>query len=204
MFLKIDINGTGFANFHTSRIPFTQMESNMSEHKQNLRTTVRAGTQVFSFNKKVLLRAGVIALTLCLSGCDSLITKHVEWETIEPQSYPVLNAVGYAPINAQIGLSPTAKRLMAIKASKLDAYRELAEQVYGQKVDGEQELSNLILTNNQLKSSVEGVIRGARVVKSYPVGDDTYATELELDMQVVHNLYLTTAQPKRIRKVSYY
>jgi hypothetical protein len=107
-------------------------------------------------------------------------------------------------VSAQAGSDESSKRLMAIKASKLDAYRELAEQVYGQKVDGEQALANLVLTNNELRSSVEGVIRGARVVKSYPVGDDTYATELELDMQVVRNIYLSTAQPKRIRKVSYY
>lgn len=157
-----------------------------------------------SLNSKLLLKAGFIALSLSLAACDSLITKHVEWETIEPEEYPVLNAVGYAPINAQIGVNVSSKRLMAIKASKLDAYRELAEQVYGQKVDGEQELANLILTNNRLKSNVEGVIRGARVVKTYPVGEDTYATELELDMQTVHNIYLSTAQPKRIRKISYY
>jgi hypothetical protein len=152
----------------------------------------------------LILRLSFIALTLSLAACGSLVTKHVEWETIEPDQYPVLSAVGYAPVSAQAGSDESSKRLMAIKASKLDAYRELAEQVYGQKVDGEQALANLVLTNNELRSSVEGVIRGARVVKSYPVGDDTYATELELDMQVVRNIYLSTAQPKRIRKVSYY
>jgi hypothetical protein len=146
----------------------------------------------------------VLGLSLSLSGCQSLFTKHVEWETIEPENYPVLNAVGYAPIDAQLGLDVSSKRLQAMKASKLDAYRELAEQVYGQKVDGQQSLANLVLTNNQLQTSVEGVIRGARVIKTYPVGDDTYATELELDMAVVYDLYLSTAKPKKIRKVSYY
>lgn len=158
----------------------------------------------YKISRKALFRAGFIALTLSLAGCDSLLTKHVEWETIEPESYPVLNAVGYAPIQAQIGLDASSKRLMAIKASKLDAYRELAEQVYGQKVDGEQELANLVLANNQLKATVEGVIRGARVIKSYPVGDDTYATELELDMSKVHDIYLSTTKPRKIRKVTYY
>nr|WP_136250090.1 LPP20 family lipoprotein [Ningiella ruwaisensis] len=133
-----------------------------------------------------------------------MIAKHVEWETIQPETYPVLSAVGYAPIQSQLGNTESSKRLQAIKASKLDAYRELAEQVYGQKIDGEQSLANMILSDNQLKASVEGVIRGARVVKSYPVGDDTYATELELDMAVVHDLYLTTAKPKRVKNVTYY
>ena len=155
--------------------------------------------------KKCLLQcACTIFLTVSASGCGSMIAKHVEWETIQPERYPVLNAVGYAPIDAQLGLNASSKRIQAMKASKLDAYRELAEQVYGQKVDGEQSLANMVLTNNELKSTVEGVIRGARVVKSYPVGDDTYATELELDMAVVYDLYLSTAKPRKVRDVSYY
>ena len=148
--------------------------------------------------------ASCLTATTVLSGCDSLYSKHVEWEVIEPDTYPVLSAVGYAPINAQLGNDESSKEIQAIKASKLDAYRELAEQVYGQKVDGDQSLSNMVLVNNELKSSVEGVIRGARVVRSYPVGEDTYATELELDMAKVYDIYLSTAKPKKIRKVSYY
>ena len=146
---------------------------------------------MLKINKTRAALTTVIAITcLGLSGCSSLFTKHVEWETIEPESYPVLSAVGYAPIDAQLGRDDSTKTLMAIKASKLDAYRELAEQVFGQKVDGEQELANLVLTNNQLKSS--------------PVGEDTYATELELDMSRVYDIYLSTAKPKKIRKVTYY
>jgi hypothetical protein len=171
---------------------------------QTKEVSMNARPRAYFMSRKTFLRVGFLALTLSLSACDSLLTKHVEWETIEPESYPVLNAVGYAPITAQIGLDPSSKRLMAIKASKLDAYRELAEQVYGQKVDGQQALANLVLTDNQLKTSVEGVIRGARVIKTYPVGDDTYATELELDMGKVHDIYLSMAKPKKIRKVTYY
>lgn len=146
----------------------------------------------------VLLTAGLG------SGCTSLFDKHVEWETVEPASYPVLKAVGYAPVNAQSGATDTERTLMAMRASKLDAYRELTEQVYGQRISGEQSVANMVVANSQLKSSVEGVIRGAKVVKAYPVGEDTYVTELELDMQRVYDIYLTTAKPKRVRDVTYY
>ncbi|MDU0355747.1 LPP20 family lipoprotein [Paraglaciecola aquimarina] len=141
---------------------------------------------------------------ILVSGCTSMFSKHVEWETIEPETFPVISAVGYAPISIQNGDSESSKMLMALKASKLDAYRELAEQVYGQKVDGEQSLSSLVINNTQLETSVRGVIRGARVVKSYPVGDDTYATELELDLKLVNDIYLSTARPKKVKKVHYY
>ena len=143
-------------------------------------------------------------LSLCLTGCSSLISKHVEWETVAPETYPVISAVGYAPISDQRGASESSRMLMALKASKLDAYRELTEQVYGQKVDSGQSLASLIIQNTRLDSSVQGVIRGAKVVKSYPVGNDTYATELELDFKLVNDIYLSTARPKRVKKVNYY
>ena len=146
----------------------------------------------------------VMCVTILMSGCTSLFSKHVEWETIEPERYPTIRAVGYAPISVQQGNDDTTRMLMAIKASKLEAYRELAEQVYGQRVDGDQSLQSLIVTNTQLQSSVEGVIRGARVVKSYAVGENTYATELELNLEDVYDIYLSTARPKRIKDVSYY
>lgn len=36
-----------------------------------------------------------------------------------------------------------------------------------------------------MEASVSGTIRGARVVQTYPVNDDVYATELELDFKRV-------------------
>ncbi|PKH00992.1 flagellar biosynthesis protein FlgP [Paraglaciecola sp. MB-3u-78] len=143
-------------------------------------------------------------LSICLTGCSGLFNKHVEWETVAPETYPVISAVGYAPISDQKGVSESSRMLMALKASKLDAYRELTEQVYGQKIDSGQSLESLIIQNTRLDSSVQGVIRGAKVVKSYPVGDDTYATELELDFKLVNDIYLSTARPKRVKKVNYY
>ncbi|WJG10543.1 LPP20 family lipoprotein [Aliiglaciecola sp. LCG003] len=145
---------------------------------------------------------GVTVLTV--SACQNVFDKQLEWETIEPDTYPVIRSIGYAPINAQQGENRSSKMLMALKASKLDAYRELTEQVYGQKIDGNQSLANLVVTDTKLKSTVQGVIRGARVVKSYPVGEDSYATELELDFALVHDIYLSTAKPKQVKKVRYY
>ncbi|WP_338293923.1 LPP20 family lipoprotein [Planctobacterium marinum] len=162
-----------------------------------------------NFNSKVdkLLVVGFV--TLGLSGCKSLEAmyysdKQVEWEYVQPEQHPVLTAVGYAPISAQMGNTDSAKMLMAIKASKLDAYKELAEQVYGQRIDTQQSLANLVLKDNDLKASVEGVIRGAQVVKTYPVGEDVYATELSLDFQKVYDIYLSTARPRKIKEITYY
>ncbi|WP_438823571.1 LPP20 family lipoprotein [Alteromonas sp. S005] len=145
----------------------------------------------------------MFSLAISLSSCG-IIDKHVEWETVEPETYPVLKAVGYAPISSQNGESDSMKLIMAMKASKLDAYRELTEQVYGQKIEGRQSVSGLIVDSETLRASVEGVIRGAEVVKTYPVGDDTYVTELSLDMKQVYDIYLSTAKPRRVKDVKYY
>ena len=154
-------------------------------------------------NSRLLLRSSMFGLAISLSGCG-IIDKHVEWETVEPETYPVLKAVGYAPISSQNGESDSMKLIMAMKASKLDAYRELTEQVYGQKIEGSQSVSGLIVDSETLRASVEGVIRGAEVVKTYPVGDDTYVTELSLNMQQVYDIYLSTAKPRRVKDVKYY
>ena len=138
-------------------------------------------------HSKLLLRSSIFGLAISLSGCG-IIDKHVEWETVEPETYPVLKAVGYAPISAQLSNDKQQKMLQAMKASKLDAYKELTEMVYGQKIDANNQLQDMVLTNEHLSASVKGVINGARVVKTYAV-DDVYVTELELDFEQVYYLY---------------
>lgn len=148
----------------------------------------------------------VILLTLSLglvTGCSSIYDKHVSWQSVEPESFPVIHAVGYAPISLQKSEHETQRMLMAIKASKLAAYAELAEQVYGQQVSNKLSMADLLVENNQLSASVQGVIRGAKVVKSYAVGD-TYTTEMTLDFKDVYDIYLATVRDKEIKEVQYY
>jgi len=145
----------------------------------------------------------LLSIAILLSGCSSMLDKHVVWEYEEPKNFPVLRAVGYAPIASQPGESKDIRNIMAMKASKLEAYRELAEQVYGHQVKGKSSLSNLVATDDQLRARVQGVIRGAKIVKSYPVGT-TYATELGLDMRLVHELYQMNTRSRNIKKVNYY
>lgn len=145
----------------------------------------------------------LIFVALVMSGCSSLLEKHVIWEYEKPEQFPVLKAIGYAPISSQRGNDEPIRQIMAMRASKLDAYRELAEQVYGYQIKGKSEVNNLIAGDDQMRARVEGVIRGARVIKSYPVGD-TYATELELDMKLVYDLYRINTRPRKIKKVEYY
>jgi hypothetical protein len=149
--------------------------------------------------KKAIL---LISLIL-LSACSHFVDKEVVYETVPPETFPVLKAVGFAPLAEQSGDSPEQRMLQAMKASKLEAYRELAEQVYGQKIDYKVTMQQALLGNDQLKASLQGVIRGARVVKTYPVGE-FYATEMELDFRLVYDLYQNAQPVRRIQSVKYY
>ncbi len=141
--------------------------------------------------------------TLFLTSCSNIYDKHVQWQPVKPESFPVLTAIGYAPISLQKSEHKTQRMLMAINASKIAAYAELAEQVYGQQINENTTVANLLIEDQKMSASVRGIIRGAKVVKSYPVGD-TYTTELRLDFKDVYNLYLATSSQKEIKKVQYY
>jgi len=140
---------------------------------------------------------------LTLTGCANMFNKHVDYKYIAPDNYPTIKAIGYAPISLQKGANKSQKQLMAIKASKLEAYRELTEQVYGQKVTASTTVANSIAQDDSLQSKVQGIIKGAQVIKTYAV-DDVYITELELNMKRVHDLYIGEVRPREVRKVTYY
>ena len=110
-----------------------------------------------------------------------------------------LTATGYAVISVQNHNTPAQQRLMAIRAAKLDAYRSLAEQVYGLRLDATATVADMVVQNDTFRSKVEGVIYGATLVSITPSGDDTYETTLTLDKSTVQDLrmlYLTQLTAK--------
>jgi hypothetical protein len=99
-----------------------------------------------------------------------------------------LVATGYAVISIQNHRNPAQQRLLAIRASKLDAYRALTEQVYGQQLDASTTVADMTVMSDTFRARVEGVIYGAVLVSITPVGDDTYETTMSLDRNVVNDL----------------
>ena len=151
----------------------------------------------------VISRSLSLAVLIALSGCSSVELFSAERKAAEKSAahakvtspyQPVvekretLTATGYAVISVQQNKNPAQQRLMAIRASKLDAYRALTEQVYGQQIDANSTVADLIMTNDTFRAKVEGLIYGARLVSITPVGDDTYETTLSLDRDVVHEM----------------
>ena len=139
-----------------------------------------------------LFSLSVLALSALLAGCESIPLNVPKSDTsmITPlvEKRETLVATGYAVIGVQNHKNPAQQRLMAIRASKLDAYRALTEQVYGQQLDASTTVADMTIMSDTFRAKVEGVIYGAVLVSITPVGDDTYETTLSLDQQVVRDL----------------
>jgi len=104
-------------------------------------------------------------------------------------NFPTLSATGYAVVSSQPGQSIEQKRLMAIRAARMSAMRDLAEQIHGLKVDSNTTVIDLMVQNDTFRGVVSGVIRGARTVRINPTGQDTYETVLEIDQDMVAYLF---------------
>ena len=65
----------------------------------------------------------IVVSLLWLGGCSQHGVTRYQVE--EPERFPILRAIGYAVVDVQPGPSQGEKMLQAIRASKLDAYREL-------------------------------------------------------------------------------
>jgi hypothetical protein len=144
------------------------------------------------------LTASLLTLA-AMAGCDT--TPLSTTSTLQANAMPnasmitpmvekreTLVATGYAVISVQNHKNPAQQRLLAIRASKLDAYRSLTEQVYGQQLDATTSVADMTVMSDTFRAKVEGVIYGAVLVSIAPVGEDTYETTLSLDQQVVRDL----------------
>ncbi len=109
-------------------------------------------------------------------------------------------ATGYAVISMQNHKNASQQRLLAIRASKLDAYRTLTEQVYGQYLDASTTISDMTVMSDTFRAKVEGGIYGAKLVSITPVGEDTYETTLSLDGTVVRDLRALYLQQMAARR----
>ena len=153
-----------------------------------------------------------LASALLFSGCaitppppmqaklDDASSTSANMITPMTEKRETLVATGYAVISIQNHRNPSQQRLLAIRASKLDAYRALTEQVYGQQLDANTTVADMTVMSDTFRARVEGVIFGAVLVSITPVGDDTYETTLSLDRYVVNDLralYIAQLNSKR-------
>jgi hypothetical protein len=96
-----------------------------------------------------------------------------------------LKGVGFSQIAGQPGKTVNEKRLMAIRAARMDALRDLTEQIHGIRLSATTSVRDAVVTDDRLAAVVEGTLRGARTVRVTPKGSDSYEVEMQIDRDTV-------------------
>lgn len=107
-----------------------------------------------------------------------------------------LKGMGFAQIAGQPGKTTNEKRLMAIRAARMDALRDLTEQVHGIRINASTTISQAVVRDDSLSAVVQGTLRGARTVRVTPKGSDSYEVEMALDRETV--AYIVRALKGRV------
>lgn len=119
-------------------------------------------------------------------------------QKVDPVAPMILRVVGYGATNTKAkNQTKTQRRLMAIRASRLDAYRAMAERVYGTKITGSSTVRDLVVQNDSFRTYVDTFIHGSRVVSTDVLADGSVETVLEMVIDTGFRNCLTTENNMR-------
>ncbi|NMT62163.1 LPP20 family lipoprotein [Marinobacter orientalis] len=93
----------------------------------------------------------------------------------------------------------TRKRLLARRASQLDAYRNLAERVYGTVIYGSSTVNDFALQNDMFRTYVDSYIRGAKMVAVNEHSDGVVETVMELKLEPRFRACVSRVSDREVR-----
>jgi hypothetical protein len=165
------------------------------------------------YKKIALLSAGVLIFTGCCkrlelvdcsSGCVSQnvkVTKSMQQPSTmtnrvnivkkvkKPQRYITLEARGVGVVPCEGTCSKAQAIAMARRAAILDAYKALAEKIYGIRINGRDSVKNMALVNSSIRAYVDGVIRGATITEeSFKEGIYSVVMSVKLDKRKFNSI----------------
>ena len=126
----------------------------------------------------------IVLASLLLSGCAATMDS----AGLSSSSSAPVRGIGYATVSNQPGRTPAQKQLMAIRASRLMAMRDLAEKIHGMNIDAYSSLAETTMLADSTRATVQGLVRGARVVSITPTRSNVYETVLEVDPSEVSSM----------------
>ncbi|MDD5534086.1 MAG: hypothetical protein PHC52_14940 [Syntrophales bacterium] len=127
-----------------------------------------------------LFAAGILWVGQGFSQSADLIEQigtsgNVNWST------GIIEATGIgAPPERYYG-KPQA-RPMALRTAQVDAYRNLLELVKGVRVDATTEVRDFTTSSDVIRTQVEGMVRGAQVIKRDYMSDGTVEVTIRMNM----------------------
>lgn len=121
--------------------------------------------------KKVLLFIFMLTLIMGMSVCSAA----VDWNS------NTISAVGTGVV-PDYATSPGQGQALARRAAVVDAYRNLAEIIYGTQVENNTTIEQLAVKKDTVKTSVSGLIRNARITDEEKMDNGTYQVTMTIQV----------------------
>jgi hypothetical protein len=154
-------------------------------------------------NVKRLLVVASVAITLMFFTTGSW---GEEWQNLVQQigdsgsvnwTEGVIQATGIGAPPEEFYGKPQA-RPMALRAAQLDAYRKLLEVTRGVRVDSQTLVENYTVKSDVIRTQVEGMVKGAQVVKKEYLSDGSVEVTLQMSL---HGGFAQLILPSEIQQV---
>ncbi|TVP60486.1 MAG: hypothetical protein EA349_01255 [Halomonadaceae bacterium] len=146
--------------------------------------------------------AVLVLAMLILSGCQVDYSHPGNERVIQelPPQPIVVRASGFGTVpEAEAEAPSTQARLLARRASQLDALRNLTERVYGTGIYGETRVSDYAVQGDYYRAYVDGYIRGARVESVIEHEDGVVETTLHLKLEPGFQACVANILPEHAR-----
>jgi TolB-like protein len=135
-----------------------------------------------------------------LSSADVEVRRSRELDELAGSDIPGLNSpqvqtrmfraagVGFSPAKFK---NPARARLMAFRAAKGDAMRNLVEEIRGSRISSDTTIADLVTQNDSIRLQLDATLRGARIIRrdDKPDGSVEVEMEVELPEDLLQSLY---------------
>lgn len=121
----------------------------------------------------------VVIMALLLGACQTYPQSPMPFARIIPTK---VSATGHGSLGSYGQYNGGQQRLMAQRAAKVDAYRNLAEQIYGLQISGSTTINAFATQSDSVRAYVEAFVRGAKIINMQMLTDGTYEATAELDL----------------------
>ena len=129
------------------------------------------------------MRKLLFALALVSSSSIAADAHYEEWTAAGGKinwTTAQVSAKGYGLPPGNVG--GKAGPLLACRAAVVDAQRNLLEATQGVRVTATTVIDNYMLSNDEVKSEVEGIIRNARIISRTPADDGSCKIEMVINL----------------------
>ncbi|MBF0266147.1 MAG: LPP20 family lipoprotein [Gammaproteobacteria bacterium] len=111
------------------------------------------------------LKLIVPLVALAVGGCQNPLIKSESSSSIQPNQLKnkVIQTIGYSTTENYKRFPLVQRKLLAIRGAKLNAYRNLAEEIYGIKIKGKTSVKDMIVQNDSYRVYVNTMIKGAHI-----------------------------------------